>query len=196
MTEKESLDIDSLFEDFVADKEVVTDPELPVELKPVLPPKKYGKDLSKLFKDALTTRSVKPQQSVPVVNDEIKERTHIEKLFSPQLVPASQSFQPTPIISTPRALESKPVFASPGVEPVVTRRTPLPRVVMTHSNQTFIQKLKSIFSFSRVGKKISSKKREIKTGLTARQRIKRYNSIHEGGYGLPASTIDGDDFNV
>lgn len=38
-------------------------------------------------------------------------------------------------------------------------------------------------------------KRQEKTGLTPRQRIKRYNAIHEGGYGKPVGPEKGDEEN-
>lgn len=59
------------------------------------------------------------------------------------------------------------------------RTEPLPQVKMV-PKRSFWAMLKA--KFLPVTSKVSRKQKELKTGLTNRQKIKRYNSIYEGGH--------------
>jgi hypothetical protein len=154
-------------------------------------------DIRKLFRDALLTRKTPTPPQIPVVPEEPKKPSFIERKFgvvpkeNPKKEEPKREEPPAPLPETnPFQMDLNPpeqdIFLQ---EPIIkTRSKPLPPVVMP-PRQTFWQRIMSIKIFSKLNRraksKISSKRRDISTGMTARQRIKRYNSIHEGGYGAP-----------
>jgi hypothetical protein len=160
-------------------------------------------DIRKLFRDAILTRKA-PAPQIPVVPpDEPKKPSFIERKFGAVPVdPPKKEELPKGEIpkEEPKSVQSDDINPfqmnlNPPVQdyiipdPIIkTRSKPLPPVVMP-PRQTFWQRIMSIKIFKKLNRKakskISSKRRDISTGMTARQRIKRYNSIHEGGYGAP-----------
>lgn len=205
-------DFDNLFEDIIKkDIEEASGSQEPIVdidkvVKPVTPilqksKRSYGPDLSKLFKDALTTRTVKPveQPTIPIV----PERSQMEKKFVP-LPPTPPKPKPVPAKVSPKVpdfidedIGSETPESISRIIQSEMREQPLP-VIVKKPKHTFLQKLKSMVSFNRFRRKVKEKTREMKSGLSARQRIKRFNSIHEGGYGDPSKTtskVKADDSN-
>lgn len=106
-----------------------------------------------------------------------------------------------PVKSGPSYIEKKFGFvveekkpAEPPMETPKTRTPPLPQVKMVPRGSLFERtkyKFKHYWAFSWMFYGEKELERQEKTGLTPRQRIKRYNAIHEGGYGKPVLN-DGD----
>lgn len=170
-----SEDIEDLFEDEVAE---------PIVSKPAPQPVPAVKksEISKLIKDVLTTRKSKPPEHIaaPIIPEKTTEKLQVEKMFSPP-PPKPPKPKPTPV----KTQEKPPV--PPEIAAIIAQEMESKPIQVGSKKQkvTFGQKLKSLFGINRIRGKIKSKERDLKTGLTARQRIKRYNSIHEGGYGVP-----------
>jgi hypothetical protein len=168
-------DIEDLFEDIPE-----TAPEIPKTV-PIV----RKSEMSKLIKDVLTTRKTKPiERAVDIVPSVTTEKSQMERMFTQQ-PPKPPKLKPVPVIvKGPEKIPVPPEIAAIIAQEMEIK--PIPTKVSKKQKMTFGQKLKSLTGISRIRGKIKSKEREIKTGLTARQRIKRYNSIHEGGYGVPS----------
>ena len=176
-----SDDIDDLFED--------TEPIIPKQepaVQPVVPAVRKS-EISKLIKDVLTTRKTKPPEKVEAVIPSITTtKTQMERMFvsKPAPVPTPPKPKPTPAVKGPEKIPVPPEIAAIIAQEMDSK--PVISKVSKKQKMTFGEKLKSLVGINRLRGKIKSKEKEIRTGLTARQRIKRYNSIHEGGYGVPA----------
>lgn len=155
-----------------------------------------GMDVKKLLRDVILTRK-SPAPVIPEVPEAPKRPSFVERKFGAVPVepvkkePPKQEKQPEPSPDPdPFKMKLNPpeqdIFDQ---EPVIKTRTkPLPPVVMP-KRQSFWERVLSIKIIAKLNRKAKSKslskRRDISTGMTARQRIKRYNSIHEGGYGAP-----------
>jgi len=73
---------------------------------------------------------------------------------------------------------------------MAARAAPLPPLVMV-PKRGFWATLKSKISLP-LTSKVRRKQKEITTGLTNHQRIKRYNSLHEGGHNAPIPEVTTD----
>ena len=173
-----SEDIDDLFED--------TEPIIQKQ-EPVVPIVRKS-EMSKLIKDVLTTRKTKPPEKLEAVTPSITTtKTQMERMFisKPAPVPTPPKPKPTPAMKGPEKIPVPPEIAA-IIAQEMNSAPPVLKSAKKQQKMSFGQKLKSLVGINRLRGKIKSKEKEIRTGLTARQRIKRYNSIHEGGYGVPA----------
>lgn len=160
----------------------------PVPTKPIVEEKPKtlptDREIKKLFRDVLTKRKVPVE---PEVEEEAPvKRSYVERKFSPVVAPPIEQ---TPPVSGVDFDDSETVLPDPVVDAI--RRKPLPPVKMVRK-ETFWGRLKKTKIATMVIHKQKERKRNKETGLTARQRIKRYNAIHEGGYGMTEGVNDKD----
>lgn len=170
----------------ITPQEIAQEPELTIEVKPAHPPKNL--EVKKIIRDFMTKRNPPVVEPAPEVV--VKPQSYVERKYSPIVIttqlPIPAAKEP---VTTDTDIDSlfEPASSAPTSD-LDMRTEPLPPVIMK-PKQSFLERLKTIKMFSRVSSAVKSKRRDLKTGLTARQRIKRYNSIHEGGYGIPKEAI-------
>jgi hypothetical protein len=129
----------------------------------------HQKSFFEALKLKITTRNVKntievekePEQE----SDPVKQRSYIERKFSPM------------VGETPKENGNYGNKKS-NVIPEISLWG---RV----KNIRYVYKILSLWPLSAIFGSSEEQIRTSETGLTPRQRIKRYNTIHEGGYGMP-----------
>lgn len=124
---------------------------------------------SKLTTRAAKTAPVKEPEPEPEV-EPVKQRSYIERKFSPEPFGASEK-------EVPREKKAE----------VVPAISLLGRI----KDIRYVSKLFTLWPLSSLFGSSEERIRADATGLTPRQRIKRYNSIHEGGYGMPKTKMAG-----
>lgn len=125
---------------------------------------------SKLTTRAAKTTPVKEPEPEPVEAESVKQRSYVERKFAPEAFKAFEK-------ESPREKKAE----------VVPAISLLGRI----KDVRYVSKLFSLWPFSALFGSSEEKDRANATGLTPRQRIKRYNSIHEGGYGMPKTKMVG-----